>query len=70
MTQLKQARLNKITPEMEQVAQFEDCDVENLRSLIAEGKVVIPHNRKRLAKKVCGVGSGLRTKVNANIEPR
>ncbi len=52
---------------MEQVAQLEDCDVENLRSLIADGKVVIPHNRKRLAKKVCGIGSGLRTKVNANI---
>ncbi|MBO1224862.1 MAG: phosphomethylpyrimidine synthase ThiC [Candidatus Scalindua sediminis] len=67
MTQLKQARLNKITSEMEQVAQLEDCDVENLRSLIADGKVVIPHNRKRLAKKVCGIGSGLRTKVNANI---
>ncbi|KKM06494.1 hypothetical protein LCGC14_1743400, partial [marine sediment metagenome] len=67
MTQLKQARLNKITSEMEQVARLEDCDVENLRSLIAEGKVVIPHNRKRLAKKVCGIGSGLRTKVNANI---
>lgn len=67
MTQLKQARLNKITPEMEHVAQLEDCDVENLRSLIAEGKVVIPHNKKRTAKKVCGIGSGLRTKVNANI---
>ncbi|MFQ5964167.1 MAG: phosphomethylpyrimidine synthase ThiC [Candidatus Scalinduaceae bacterium] len=67
MTQLKQARLNKITPEMELVAHLEDCDVESLCSLIAGGKVVIPHNRKRLAKKVCGIGSGLRTKVNANI---
>ncbi len=67
MTQLKQARLNKITPEMEQVAQFEDCDVETLRSLIADGKVVIPHNRRRRSKKVCGIGKGLRTKVNANI---
>ncbi len=67
MTQLKQARLNKITPEMEQIAQYEDCDVESLRSLLADGKIVIPHNRKRPAKKTCGIGSGLRTKVNANI---
>lgn len=67
MTQLKQARLNKITPEMEQVAQSEDCDLEALRSLIADGKVVIPHNRIRPSKKVCGIGKGLRTKVNANI---
>ncbi len=67
MTQLKQARLNKITPEMEQIAQYEDCDVESLRSLLADGKIVIPHNRKRPTKKTCGIGSGLRTKVNANI---
>ncbi|MDR4498116.1 MAG: phosphomethylpyrimidine synthase ThiC [Candidatus Scalindua sp.] len=67
MTQLKQARLNKITPEMQRVAQIEDCDVESLRVNIAEGKAVIPYNRKRLAEKICGVGKGLRTKVNANI---
>ncbi|MDP6433448.1 MAG: phosphomethylpyrimidine synthase ThiC, partial [Candidatus Scalindua sp.] len=67
MTQIKQARLNKITPEMKQVAQLEDCDVETLRSNIAAGKVVIPRNRKHSLKKICGIGKGLRTKVNANI---
>jgi len=67
MTQIKQARLNKITPEMKQVAQLEDCDVETLKSDIAAGKVVIPRNRKHSLKKICGIGKGLRTKVNANI---
>ena len=67
MTQLKQARLNKITPEMERVAQLEDCDVETLRSNMAEGKAVIPRNKKHSIKKICGIGKDLRTKVNANI---
>src|SRR3989338_3233989 len=52
MTQLKQARLNKITPEMKLVAQLEDCDAETLRSNIAEGKVVIPRNKKHTLKKI------------------
>ncbi len=67
MTQSKQARLSKITPEMERVAQIEDCDVETLRSNIADGTVVIPRNKKHSLKKICGIGKGLRTKVNANI---
>jgi len=67
MTQLKQARLNKITPEMERVAQLEDCDVETLRANMAEGKAVIPCNNKHSIKKICGIGKDLRTKVNANI---
>lgn len=67
MTQLQQARQNIITQEMKQVAKNEDLDPEYIRARIAEGKIVIPVNRKRKAVKVCGIGTGLKTKVNANI---
>lgn len=67
MTQLQQARQNIITREMKQVAKDEDIDSEYVRGRVAEGKIVIPVNRKRKATKICGIGAGLRTKVNANI---
>lgn len=67
MTQLQQARQNIITQEMEHVAKNEGLDPEYIRMHIAEGKIVIPVNRKRKAVKVCGIGTGLKTKVNANI---
>ncbi|MFO0795059.1 MAG: phosphomethylpyrimidine synthase ThiC [Candidatus Brocadiaceae bacterium] len=67
MTQLLQARQNIITREMRQVAEDEGLDPEYIRSRIAEGKIIIPVNKKRKATKVCGIGVGLKTKVNANI---
>lgn len=67
MTQLRDARQGKITPEMEQVAKQEGHDAEYIRSNIADGKIVIPFNKKRKATKICGIGKGLTTKVNANI---
>ena len=67
MTQLLKARQGIITQEMRQVAQEEGCDVETLRQRLAEGKVALPCNHRRKAKKVCGIGLGLKTKVNANI---
>lgn len=50
-----------------QVARDEEVEPEFLRKLIAEGKVIIPANRRRKATKVCGIGAHLKTKVNANI---
>jgi len=67
MTQLQQARKNIITQEMKQVAKDEGVDPEYIREKISEGKVIIPVNRKRKATKFCGIGVGLKTKVNANI---
>ena len=48
---LQQARQNIITEEMKQVAKDEDLDPELIRIRIAEGKIVIPVNRKRKATK-------------------
>ena len=67
LTQLEAARQGKITEAVRQVAADESVDVGLLRSRIAEGKVIIPANYKRKATRYCGIGLGLRTKVNANI---
>jgi len=67
VTQLEAANSGKITPEMEAVAVQEGLSPEYIRSGIAEGTIVIFHNTKRSGVKICGIGSGLRTKVNANL---
>ncbi len=67
MTQLEAALSGKITPEMEAVAEQENLPPETIRAGVAEGIIVILHNRKRSGVKLCGVGAGLRTKVNANL---
>lgn len=66
-TQLELARENIITPQMEKVARDELIDPQQLRSLVAKGEIVIPNNPKRKTQKVIGIGTGLRTKVNASI---
>lgn len=67
MTQLEAAHLGKITIEMEEVAVREDLPPEYIRSGVAEGTIVILHNKERPGLRLCGIGSGLRTKVNANL---
>ncbi len=67
MTQLEKAKKNIITDEMRKVAEEEHIDVNALKNLIAEGKVVIPKNKKRTFEKVIGIGEKLKTKVNANL---
>lgn len=67
MTQLESARKGRITPEIKTVAANEQVDADVLLKRVAEGTVVIPKNARREIAKLCGVGLGLRTKVNANI---
>ncbi|MHB1458553.1 MAG: phosphomethylpyrimidine synthase ThiC, partial [Armatimonadota bacterium] len=67
MTQYEIAKSGKISPEMKAVAEMENLDVEYIRSGIAEGVIVIPRNVNHNLEKVCGIGQGLKTKVNANI---
>jgi len=64
---LEAARAGIATDQMRTVAGAEGVDVDELRSLIAQGLAVIPCNKKRRRAKLFGVGKGLRTKVNANI---
>ena len=67
MTQLEYAKDNIITPLMRRIAKDEDLSPKQLLERIKEGKVVIPLNKKHKITKPCGIGFGLRTKVNANI---
>jgi len=67
MTQLEQARKGIVTPEMEKVAREEGIPVDRLGEKVASGKVVLPRSRQRDLPRPCGIGEGLRTKVNANL---
>lgn len=66
-TQLEQARDGIITPQMEQVSKQEEIAAETIRQLVGKGEIVIPNNPNRAAQQVVGIGTGLRTKVNASI---
>ncbi|BCL60267.1 hypothetical protein DGMP_09600 [Desulfomarina profundi] len=66
-TQIELARQGVITREMRCVAEDEGFIPEEIRKRVAEGKVVIPCNPVRPNQKTCGIGEGLRTKVNASI---
>lgn len=66
-TQMDAARRGIITVEMEAVARKELVDADKLRKLVAVGKVVIPANRNHTSLEPCGIGQGLKTKINVNL---
>jgi len=67
MTQLESARAGIISSQMNLVAQHEGLEAEFIRQGVAEGTIVIPANINHPNLVPCGIGSGLSTKVNANI---
>jgi len=67
MTQLELAVKGIISPQMTLVAQQEGMEAEVIRQGIANGTLVIPANTNHANLVPCGIGQGLRTKVNANI---
>lgn len=66
-TQMDAARKQIITPQMEVVSQKEQMTVEEIRNLVAEGKVAICANKKHKCLDAEGIGSMLRTKINVNL---
>ncbi len=66
-TQMKQARSGHLTPEMEQVAGQERLSPQVIMEGVGQGTIIILCNRTYPKARFCGIGSGLRTKVNANI---
>ncbi len=66
MTIVEDAKNGTITEEMKIVAKEEGLDPEFIRRGIAAGRIVIPTSPYRDVK-LCGLGEGLRTKVNASI---
>lgn len=66
-TQMNAARKGIITPQMEAVASYENMNIEELRKLVAEGKIAIPANKNHTCLKPYGIGSMLKTKINVNL---
>ena len=66
MSILIEAKNGKITDEMKAVANAEGVDAEFIRKGVAAGRIVIPISPYREVN-YCGIGKGLRTKVNASI---
>ena len=65
--QMDAARKGIVTKEMEIVAQKEYRTTEEIRQLVAEGKVAIPANKHHTCLNPEGIGSMLRTKINVNL---
>ncbi|HQP71599.1 MAG TPA: phosphomethylpyrimidine synthase ThiC, partial [Methanoculleus sp.] len=63
---IEDARRGVITEEMRTVARAEGVTEDFVRRGVAEGHIVIPVSPYRKVK-ICGIGEGLRTKVNASI---
>ncbi len=67
MTIVEDAKKGIITEEMKIVAKDEGLDPEFIRRGIAAGRIVIPPTSPYRQVKLCGLGEGLRTKINASI---
>jgi phosphomethylpyrimidine synthase len=67
MTQIENARNGSISQQLKTVAANESIPEEQLRQLVADGKVVIPCNKNHKNLLPIGIGKFLRTKINANI---
>lgn len=66
-TQMQMAREGKITDAMKMIAAAEKIPAEKIREGVAQGVIAICANVNHKNLVPCGVGAGLRTKVNANI---
>jgi phosphomethylpyrimidine synthase len=67
MTQLELARKGIASPQMKHVAETEGVATDFIVQGLIEGKIVVPANVNHPNLTPCGIGTGLRTKVNANI---
>ena len=65
-TQVEHAVNGVITQAMIEIASQEGLEPSLIRLMMAEGRIVVPLNINRPCKTV-GIGTGLRTKVNASI---
>lgn len=66
MSLVLDAKKGIITEEMKEVARQEGLDPEFVRRGVAGGHIAIPVSPYRKVR-ICGIGEGLRTKVNASI---
>ena len=67
MTQLELARKGTVSPQVKRVAEKESVETDFVLQGLIEGKIIIPANVNHANLIPCGIGAGLKTKVNANI---
>jgi len=67
MTQLELARKSIVSSPMKQIAEKEGVDTDFIVQGLTGGEIVIPANVNHTNLIPCGIGKGLRTKINANI---
>ena len=67
MTLIEKVRSGKITLDIKKLAKKERVKVSDLCNNIKSGKTVILKNKLHFIERVCAIGKGLSTKVNANI---
>jgi phosphomethylpyrimidine synthase len=67
MNQIEAAGRGIVTDEAAQVARCEKRSGSEIAEALRDGTVVIPVNRLRRGRYSLGIGSGLKTKINANI---
>jgi len=67
MTQIKMARSGIVSPQIKHVAEKEGVEMDFIIQGLIKGTIVIPANANHRNLVPCGIGKGLRTKVNANI---
>jgi phosphomethylpyrimidine synthase len=67
MTQLEFARKGFLSPQVKHVAEKEGVETASIIRGLAAGEIIIPANLNHKDLIPCGIGRGLRTKVNANI---
>jgi phosphomethylpyrimidine synthase len=60
---MKLANRGVVTSAMKRIAREEKVNAERVRNGVAKGRIVILEKKGR----VCGIGAGLRTKINANV---
>jgi phosphomethylpyrimidine synthase len=67
MTQLELARKGTVSPRIKHVAEKEGVEAAFVVRGLAAGEIIIPANFNHRNLIPCGIGKGLRTKINANI---
>jgi len=66
-TQMNAAQKGIVTPQMKQVLAQEQISESELLQRMADGRIVIPANKRHTNLSAKGVGAGLTTKINVNL---
>jgi len=67
MTQIELAKKGIISPQVKHVAEKEGVEVDFILQGLIDGTIIIPANPNHTNLSPCGIGKGIRTKVNTNI---